>query len=99
MEAAPRAGRLIGILLIMQMVGSGLVNFILEPRLLGGSGFLVNAASHSQQIALAVLLGLVTEGLWVGISITAFPIFWQRRQRMALWFVTLAVVRLAVAAV
>lgn len=97
MEAATRDGRIISVLLIMQMVGSGIVNFILEPRLLGGSGFLMNAASNSRQIALAVLLGLVTETLWVGIAITAFPIFWQHTQRMALWFFALAVVGLAVA--
>ncbi len=61
MEAASRAGRIVGVLIIMQMVGSGIVNFVLEPRLLGAPGFLVNAASHSRQIGLAVLLGLVTE--------------------------------------
>ncbi len=97
MEAASRAGRIIGVLIIMQMVGSGIVNFVLEPRLLGAPEFLVNAASHSRQIGLAVLLGLVTEALWVGIAITAFPIFCQRTRRMALWFVALTVVSLAVA--
>ena len=30
MEAASRAGRIIGVLIIMQMVGSGMVNFVLE---------------------------------------------------------------------
>jgi hypothetical protein len=97
MEAASRTGRIIGVLIIMQMVGSGVVNFVLEPRLLGAPGFLVSAASHSQQIGLAVLLGLVTEALWVGVAITAFPIFCQRTRRMALWFVALTVVSLAVA--
>lgn len=99
MEAASRAGRIIGVLIIMQMVGSGIVNFVLEPRLLGAAGFLLNAASHSRQIGLAVLLGLITEALWVGIAITAFPIFCQRTQRMALWLVALAVVSLAVGVV
>jgi hypothetical protein len=97
MEAASRAGRIIGVLIIMQMVGSGVVNFVLEPRLLGAPGFLVNASLHSGLIGLAVLLGLVTEALWVGVAITAFPIFCQRTRRMALWFVALTVVSLAVA--
>jgi zinc transporter ZupT len=99
MEAANRAGRIIGVLIIMHMVGSGIVNFGLEGPLSDAPGFLVNAASHSRQIGLAVLLGLVTEALWVGIAITAFPIFCERTRRMALWFVALTVVSLVVAVV
>ena len=99
MEATSRAGRIIGILIIMQMVGSGMVNFVMEGPLSAAPGFLVNASSHSRQIALAVLLGLVTEALWVGIAVTAFPVFWQRSRRMALWLVALAVVSLAVGVV
>jgi Domain of unknown function (DUF4386) len=99
MGTARRAGRIIGVLLIIQMVGGGMVNFTLEAPLFGAPGFLVNAASHSQQLGLAVLLGLVAEALWVGIAITAFPIFGRRSQTMALWFIALAVVILAVAVV
>jgi Domain of unknown function (DUF4386) len=99
MRAAVRAGRIVGVLIIIQMVGGGFVNFALEAPLFGAPGFLVNAASHSQQLGLAVLLGLVTEALWVGIAITAFPVFKRRTQTMALWFIALAVVILAVAVV
>ena len=99
MEAAIRAGRIIGILIVIQMVGSALVNFVLEAPLFGAPGFLVNAASHSRQIGLAVVLGLILEALWVGIAITAFPVFYQRSRTMTLWFFALAVVVLAVAVV
>jgi hypothetical protein len=99
MEAARRAGRIIGVLIIIQMVGGGLVNFTLEAPLFGAPGFLVNAALHSKQLGLGVFLGLVTEALWVGIAITAFPIFARHTLTMALWFVALAVVVLAVAVV
>ncbi len=37
--------------------------------------------------------------MWVGIAIAAFPVFFQRVRAMALWFVALAVVVLAVAVV
>ena len=53
MDAALRAGRLIGVLIIIQMVGGIAVNFVLEAPLFGAPGFLVNAASHSRQIGLA----------------------------------------------
>ncbi len=99
MEAAIRAGRIIGVLIIIQMVGGVMVNFVLEAPLFGAPGFLVNAASHSRQIGLAAVLGLVIEALWVGIAITAFPVFYQRTRTMALWFFALAVVVLAVAVV
>jgi hypothetical protein len=99
MGTARRAGRIIGVLIIIQMVGGGMVNFTLEAPLFGAPGFLVNAASHSQQLGLAVLFGLVTEALWVGIAITAFPIFGRHTQAMALWFIALAVVILALAVV
>jgi hypothetical protein len=99
MEAASSVGRIIGVLLIMQMVGSGMVNFVLEAPLFGAPGFLVSAAPHSQQVGLAVVFGLVTEAMWLGIAVTAFNIAYQRTQRMALWFLALAAVILAVAVV
>ncbi len=99
MEAAIRAGRIIGGLIIIQMVGGTLVNFVLESPLFGEPGFLVSAASHPRQLGLAVVLALVTEALWVAVAVTAFPIFFQRTRTLALWFVALAAVVLAVAVV
>ncbi len=99
MEAARRAGRIIGALIIIQMVVGGLVNFTLEAPLFGAPGFLVNAASHSQQLGLAALLGVASEALWVGIAIAALSTFGQRSQTMALWFIALAVVIMAMAVV
>jgi Domain of unknown function (DUF4386) len=96
-EAASRAGRIIGVLIIIQMILGGMVNFGLEAPLFDAPGFLVNAASHSQQIGLAALLGVIMEAVLVAIAVFAFPIFYQRTQPMALWFVALAVVGLAVA--
>ncbi|MFY9820888.1 MAG: DUF4386 domain-containing protein [Thermoanaerobaculia bacterium] len=99
MATENRAGRIIGVLIILQMVGGGLVNSVLEAPLFGVPGFLVNAAPHSQQLALAVLIALVAEGLWVGIAVTAFSILWHRSRTMALWLVVLAGVTLAVAVI
>lgn len=99
MEAASRIGRMVGVLIIMQMVGSAVVNGVLEAPLFGAPGFLVAAAVHSRQIGLAAVLGLLTEAMWLGIAVAAFTIVYQRAQRLALWFVALAVVILAVAVV
>ncbi len=99
MEPESRAGRIIGVLIIIQMVCGVMVNFVLEAPLFGTPGFLVNAAHYPRQIALAALLGLMAEALWVAIAITAFPPFYQRSRTMTLWFSALAVVVLAVSVV
>jgi hypothetical protein len=97
MGATARAARIIGVLILIQMIGSALVNGVLQAPLFGEPGFLVDAARHPRQIALGAVLGLVTEALWVGIAVTAFPLFWQRARAMTLWLGALAVVTLAVA--
>lgn len=99
MVATRIAGRIIGVLILAQMVGGVLVNFVLAAPLFGAPGFLVNAAPHALQISASVLLGLATGALAVGIAITAFPVFRQYSQAMALWFVAVAVVSLSVATV
>lgn len=98
METGGSAGRVIGFLLILHMLGSGVVNFVMEKPLFGGT-FLLNAASSSQRIGSAVIFGLISEALWIAIAITAFPIFFRRSQRMALLIVALAAVGLALAVV
>ena len=99
MGAASGASRIIGVLVLAQMVGGALVNFVLMAPLFGEPGFLVNAAAHAPQISLSVLLGLAVGALSLGIAITAFPVFRQYSQAMALWFVALAVVSLSLSAV
>ena len=99
MDAARRAGRVVGVLIFVQMIAGGLVNFALEAPLFGAPGFLTAAAPHSRQIGLAALLGLAAEGLWVAVAITAFPILWPRARAMTLWLLALAAVVLAAAVV
>lgn len=99
MEAESRAGRIIGALIILQMIFGVLVNFVLEAPLFDAPGFLVNAAHYSRQMGFAVLLGLITEALWVGIAVTAFPFFYRHSRTMTLWLAALAVVVLAVAVI
>jgi hypothetical protein len=99
MEAESRAGRIIGALVIAQMICGVVVNFVLEAPLFDAPGFLINAAHYSRQIGFAALLGLITEAIWVGIAVTAFPFFYRHSRTMTLWFAALAVVVLAVAVV
>jgi Domain of unknown function (DUF4386) len=99
METAVRAGRIVGVLILLQMAGGGLVNSVLLAPLFGTPGFLVNAAPHARQLGAAAVIGLVTESLWLGIAITAFPILRPRARDLALWLFALAGVVLALAVV
>jgi hypothetical protein len=74
--SAKGAGRIIGVLLLMQMVGSGLVDFVLLEPAFAAPGFLVNAAGHSLEAGLsdshpmalwfvALAVGLVQLALWL----------------------------------
>jgi hypothetical protein len=99
MTTAKAAGRIIGVIVLLQSVGSGLVNFVLMAPVFAAPGFLENAAGHPQRVGLSALLGLATGMLWLGIAITAFQVFRQRSHAMALWFVALAVISASLIAV
>ena len=53
MRAANSAGRIVGVLILAQMVGGVLVNVFLTAPLLGSPEFLLNTAPHAPQIALS----------------------------------------------
>lgn len=98
-QATRRAGRIVGFLILLQMFGSWISNFVLEAQLFARPGFLINAGPHASQIGLAVIVSLVTDALWMGIAVTAFPIFWQHTRRLALYLVALGAVILAISVV
>lgn len=94
--AAIAAGRVIGALLLLQMLGSALVDFRLETPLFDPPGFLLGAGLHGRQIGIAALVGLVLEALWIGIALTLFPFVRDRARALTLWLVILSGVCLAV---
>ena len=98
-STAKGVGRIIGVLMLMQIIGGVLVNFVLMAPVFAEPGFLVNASGHSLRVSLSVLLGLATGMLSVGIAITALQVFRQYSRAMALWFVALAAVSFSLTAV
>jgi len=91
MSAAMRAGRIIGALILAQMIGGYVVNFALVGPVFDPPGFLVNAAGHSARVSLSVVLGIATGMLALGIAITAYGVFRQYSHALALWFVAFSV--------
>ena len=99
METAKGAGRVVGLMLLVQIVVAFLVNQFLLGPVFAPPGFLVNAAADPMQIRLAVLIGLGTGALTAAIAIAALPVFRQHSRTMTLWFLVLAVVNFALTAV
>ncbi|HYR76292.1 MAG TPA: DUF4386 domain-containing protein [Pyrinomonadaceae bacterium] len=99
MRSAKSVGRLIGVLLFVQLTGLIVPFVLLHPLTTGPRDFLANAAGASLQIRLAVFLLFANCALTIGISIAAWPVFRQYSERMALWLVAASVIMFALQAV
>lgn len=99
MDTPLSASRIIGFLLIVRMTVSAALNFAAMAPLFSPPGFLVTGAPHAQQLGTAALAGIANESLWIVIALLAFPAFFERSRRMAVWCVAMAVIVLAVSVV
>jgi hypothetical protein len=99
MDSVQRTGRIIGILLLLQIILGATVNFgLLGPTVTGASAFLANAAPNHYRLSIAALLMIVIAFVSITISITAWPVFKRHSERHALAYVGLTVAGLALAA-
>jgi hypothetical protein len=100
MDSAKAAGRVIGILLLVQAVLGSVVNFVLlAPGITGPSTFLTNAAPNATRLSFAALLLLVAGGVSLAISATAWMVFKRRSERLAIAYFGFGVAGIALAAV
>ena len=99
MKSAKSTGRLIGVLLVVQLAGLIVPFVLLHPLTTGPRDFLANAAQSSFQIKLAVFLLFANCALTIGIAIAAWPVFRQYSEAMALWLVAASVIMFTVQAV
>ena len=97
MRPAYSVGRIIGMLLFVQLVGLTVPFILLLP--IATTGFLENAAGVAFQIRVAVLLLFANGALTIGIAITAFPVLREYGYRMGLWFLALSVIWFSMQAV
>lgn len=100
MTSDRRAGRIIGVMMLVKTLIAPVVNFaLLGPAISAPAGFLATAAGHSAQITAAVLLMLLMGGIQLGIAITAWPVFRRYSEAMALWLLAISVIGVAGAVV
>lgn len=99
MTTATNVGRIAGAVLIAQMTAGFVTNFVLLESAMGPPGFLVNAASHATQVGAAALLGIAAGAGSLAIAITVLPVLRKYSERMALTFVALSTIALALSVV
>ena len=99
MRTPKSVGRIIGILLFVQLAGLIVPFVLLRPLTMGPSEFLANAAGASLQIKVAVFLLFANCALTVGIAIAAWPVFRQYSSAMALLLVAVSVIMFSLQAV
>ena len=90
MTSAGRTGRIIGIMLSLQLVGF-IVPFVLLHPLMKPD-YITEAAGYAQQIKVAVILLFANGALTIGISVAAWPIFKRYSEPMAMWLIVLGVI-------
>jgi hypothetical protein len=93
MRSAKSTGRIVGILLLLQLAAGLTIPFILMSPLVAGSpGFLTAAAEHSSQIRIAVFIAFIGGVLTVSLGITVLPVFRRYSSATALWFLAVCII-------
>ena len=89
MQTNIKTGRIIGVLLLLQVAAGILQNFVFTAPLFGGPGFLINAAPHATQIAQSALLGIGMGLLSLAVASLLYPVFRSLSQPLALFYFAL----------
>ena len=98
MPTANNPGRAVGLMMLAQAICGALMLGVLLKPALAAPGFLVNAAPHALQVALAALVGLLGGALSLGVVVVAWPVLRDASRSSALWLFALGVAGLALAA-
>jgi hypothetical protein len=96
---AKSVGRIIGVLLFVQLAGLIVPFVLLHPLTTGPQNYLANAAGASFQIKAAVFLLFVNCALTIGITIAAWPVFRLYSEALALLLLAVGVIMFSLQAV
>lgn len=84
-----KLGRIIGVLLLIEVAMGILLNFVFTAPLFSEPGFLINAAPHAVQIGQSVLIGIAMGLVSLAVACILYPIFKQQSQPLALFYFAL----------
>jgi hypothetical protein len=91
-------GRIVGILLLAQVVVAFLAQFVLLARVSAPPGILLNAAGSALQVRVSVVLWLVASAMTLAVALAILPILRRYSERMVLLYLALAVLGLSTSA-
>jgi len=91
MTTAKSAGRVVGLLLLVQLTALILPYVLLLPVSARAGAFLESAAAMEGTVRLSVLTLFVGGAVSLGISVIAWPTVRERQHRLGLWLLALAV--------
>ncbi len=92
-----RVGRIIGVMLLLQLAGF-IVPFVLLRPLMSAD-YYTNAADYAFQIKAAVLMLFANGALTIGIAIKVWPVFRKHSEAMAMWLIVLSVIMFVLQAI
>ena len=84
-----KIGRVIGILLLLEVAAGILLNFVFTAPLFGEPGFLINAAPHAMQIGQSALIGIMMGLVSLAVASILYPLFKQHSPALALFYFAL----------
>jgi hypothetical protein len=90
MRSAKSTGRIVGLLLFVQLAGLTAPFILLMPAVT--TGYMDVAAGMAVEIKLAVFMLFANAVVTMGIAIAGFPFFREYSVRMALWFLAFSVI-------
>jgi hypothetical protein len=99
MMSAKNTGRLIGAMILAQVIGGMSVNLFLTAPLFGSPGFLATGATNAQQIGVSVLIGLASSGLSLAVAIAGYRLFRAGSPALSIALIAVSAVALSVTAV
>ncbi len=99
MRDVKSVGRIIGVLLFVQLAGLIVPFVLLLPLTKGARDYVANAAGFSLQIKVAVFLLFANCALTIGISIAGWHVFRRYSERMAILLVALSGIMFSLQAV
>ncbi|RPJ79311.1 MAG: DUF4386 family protein [Acidobacteria bacterium] len=93
MSVMRRAGRMVGLLLLVQLAAGLIVPYVLlQPLSASGTAFLERAASMSAMVRINVLVPRLGVAVSIAVAVTAWPVVRTRRSDLGIWLLALAVV-------
>lgn len=95
MKVKDNTARIIGLLIIVQLIVGILTNFILIGPIFANGGFIINAAANAQQLGISAIIAVTSNSLSIAIAAMIYPLVKSRSEPLAICYIALCCTLLA----